>query len=358
MTSISTLGQALDQIERLKVLQGNFGTLQTQIATGKKATLFEGLGGDAIASQRARADFKKIDTYLSNMDTANRRMSMMTNALNELKEQTGNIQNALNIQPQQGGDYDIHTIGDLATSVNDFIVNLINSKDGDRYLFSGAETLSEPLSDTGTADSYELAKLNAWVAGTLDTDSLIASYRDRAQLDDTTLGYSGQLSSGNAKPVTVRVDDGTELNYSVLGNNGPLRDILAATGMIKNLSASIDKVNSGSTAPGTRTAPGADTSEQNQNFFNLFNDLAKMLGTALDNLDLNRFSLSQTQAQMSQIQDSQEIQKNTLLSTIGTIEDVDLNEAAVKITSLQTQLEASYRVTALAGSLSLVNFLD
>ena len=82
MTSVSTLGQALDQMERLKILQSKFGTLQTQIATGKKASLFEGLGGDSITSQRARADFKKIDAYLTNIDNANRRMNVMTNALN------------------------------------------------------------------------------------------------------------------------------------------------------------------------------------------------------------------------------------------------------------------------------------
>ena len=48
---------------------------------------------------------------------------------------------------------------------------------------------------------------------------------------------------------------------------------------------------------------------------------------------------------------------HVLLGTINNIENVDMNEAAVSVTSLQTQLEASYRVTALLSQLSLVNFL-
>ena len=59
MTLVSTLGQALDQIERIKQQQSLLGTLQLQVATGKKSQTFEGLGSDTILSERSRAEFNK-----------------------------------------------------------------------------------------------------------------------------------------------------------------------------------------------------------------------------------------------------------------------------------------------------------
>jgi flagellin-like hook-associated protein FlgL len=39
------------------------------------------------------------------------------------------------------------------------------------------------------------------------------------------------------------------------------------------------------------------------------------------------------------------------------VEGVDINEVAVKISAVQTSLDASYRITALMQQMSLVNFI-
>lgn len=357
MTSISTLGQALDQMERLKSMQGQMYTLQTQLTTGKKTTAFKGLGSDVITSQRARANFSQIDKYMSNITTASRRMDIMSNAMGEMRAQAGNIVSGIAGQPQEG-DVELERISDLADKVFDFVSNLMNQKDGDRYLFSGAETTSPPIADNGTMDTYIQSKLKDWTSGDITTDQLIQGYRDRTQLTDTIAGYSPQLSSGNVKGVTVRVDENTELNYTVLANNDAMRDIITAVSMIKGLGATIDKVSLDAEDPtGTVTAPGADKHEQNDNFHKVYNDLAKMLTSALDKLDTDIGKLSQTQAQIKTISTNYATEKSTLAGTISDVEDADPTEVAMKLTTLQTQLEASYRVTAAVGSLTLADYL-
>lgn len=357
MTTISTMGQALDQIERLKVLQSNMGTLQQQIASGKKTTMFKGLGTDVIFSERARADFVQIDGYLNNITIADRRIKQMTSATQEVQNQVRNVLSALEIQTQEG-EFEIGPVGDLAGNTLEFVYNLLNERDGDRYLFGGAETRNPPITDNGTLDSYLQAQIDDWVATSIDTDQLIDSYTDRTQLTDTLIGYSTPLSSGNAKSVYVRVEDRTEIDYTVLANSEGFRDVVAVLGMISKLSTSLDEVTLESDdPPGTVTAPGATRDEQSDNFYQLFNDLTAKLSAALDSINTDLYSLSQSQAQISQIGDNHKLEKNTLLSTIGDVEDVDLNEAAVKVSSLQIQLEASYRVTAMVNQLSLINFL-
>ena len=46
-----------------------------------------------------------------------------------------------------------------------------------------------------------------------------------------------------------------------------------------------------------------------------------------------------------------------LQNQISDVEDVDINEVAIKLNLLQIQVQASFRVTAAIGELSLVNFI-
>lgn len=359
MTNISTLGQALDQAERIKMTQLQLSVLQTQIATGRKTQLFEGLGTDVIASKRARESLTKLGNYMNNIDIADRRLKMMVAALNEVKQQAEAVLNAIEIQTQQG-EIEIEALGDLARNTANFMRDLINERDGDRYLFGGSETLDPPLSDTGTLDTYIVSQLNLWVGSTIDTDQLINSYRGRGgtAMNDTLMGYSAPLASGTAKSVYVRVEDNAEIDYTVFANTQGLRDIMAGVNMLANLDQVVDEVTREADDPlTTTTAPGATQQEQNDNFFKFFNDLGAMMNQALDLVDNELYQLSQSQAQLSKIKQSHKLDQNILNETISQVENVDMNEVAVKLQSLEIQLEASYRVTASLSSLTLVNFL-
>ncbi len=360
MTFVSTLGQALDNVERIKITQLQLATLQQQVATGKKTNEFKGLGTDVLFSKRARADFAKLDTYVGNIDTADRRLKLMVGALTEIKNQATDVLNSLEIQTQQG-EYEIEAVSNLARNTANFLRDLVNTRDGDRYLFGGSETLNPPLSDSGTLETYMITQLNDWVGTTIDTDELIASYQDGTQLTDTIIGYSAPLSGGTVKNVTVRVEDNSEIDYTVFANFDGLRDIIAGVNMIGQIDQVIDEVTLNPDAPtpppGSTVPPGTTNQERNNNFYQFFNDLAAMLNVALDKVDTEIYKLSQSQAQIDTIRKDHELDKNLLQDTISEVEDADMNEVALKLNVLQLQLEASYRVTATVSQLSLANFI-
>ena len=237
MTFVSTLGQALDQVERLKTMQSQLGNLQVQLTTGKKTDLFKGLGTDVITSKKSRANFNALDNYLNNITVASRRISMTENLIGEVKTQAEGLLGSLELQTQQG-EYEIEVLGDYAENLEGFIFNLLNEKDGDRYLLGGANTLTKPITNTGGLDTYTTKQITDWVNGTITTDQIMQSYKDTTQLTDTVIGYSPELSSGLSKNVTVRVDDNAEIDYTVKANAEPFRNMLIAIGMMKN----IDKV--------------------------------------------------------------------------------------------------------------------
>ncbi|MCB1784387.1 MAG: hypothetical protein KDI13_10390 [Alphaproteobacteria bacterium] len=397
MTGVSTLGQALRQIENIKNQQTAFNTLSSQLTTGKKSLSFTGLGTDTLASTRARTSLSSLSVYASNIDRADLRINLMLNSVEEFQSQTGNISSALVNFLQEGvhqkgatityddpstpeveetpvgmtsaeSDNDLQSLIDIAGNLYDFMISLLNTKDGDRYIFGGAETLTKPLNDGGTLDAAMSSLITNWKSGSITTDELIADLTDRTAtngnadaITDTLIGYSSSLSSGTAGKVFVRADKSAELDYTTLANDQSFRDIIVALSFLKNENLPpIADVYEDGVYPGTpdaQGAPGADIEEMKENFYAVFNKVVSMVDSAIDNIDSTRFNLESVRAQMKQIADDQTNQKTLLLNVVSDIEDVDVNEVAVKINALQVQIQTSYSVTALASQLSLVNFL-
>lgn len=481
MTQISTLGQALDQIERIKQQQELLGTLQYQVSSGKKAQSFIELGADSLISERSRAEFNQLDIYLNNIVRGETRINQMLNALTQISTQAQNTLNGLAGQPQQG-NIDMTIIKSVAENAFEFVINLLNLQDGDTYLFGGSDSSTQPIRDTGALDSFIRDLNNLWTTGDpllsftppdTITDAYISAFQSIA---DTTAGFSGSLQ--NAGKVFVTADNGVELDYTVLANDPALRDIVIALGVIKNLpdvldapppqgqvvsQVDLETLSAGvslDAAPGNPFAPSADAFEitfdpdgpldtgpisidlsdvqlanpappaasgaqalvdylngtiipslqpplstttrafingsgqvvinaetsieidrgtmgvaglsflglsegvtevtdndSKDAFFQVFNELAVMLTHAIDKIDQIEYRLNNVQVFMAQAEETHKFDKNTLLSTIADVEDVDLSEVATQLNFLQIQLEASFRVTAAVSNLSLINFL-
>jgi len=154
MNNISNLGQALDQIARLKRQQNTLDSLSTQIATGKKTQQFSGLREDVLRSQRSRSTVNQLEQYTLNIQNSQRRIQLMTNAVQEIQAQANTLVDSLTVAVQ-GGEYpDFEVIQKLADDVYDFVKDIMNTKDGERYLFAGSDSAIKPIDDKGLFDSF------------------------------------------------------------------------------------------------------------------------------------------------------------------------------------------------------------
>lgn len=374
MANISTLGQALDQIARIKTQQSQLDQLTAQLATGKKTNRFAGLGNDVLTSQRARADLSSLDVYLTNIKNADRRINLMTSSLENIGDQASIIEDSLATAIQQGDYPDLETIQQTARNILAMIESNINIQDGERYLFAGSDSSSKPYENTGLFESFlgeyvpdetDLTNppltasglIGQWGDGTITTDEFIQSYHN---VNETVMGYSNSLSTDSAGHVFSRVDENTELDYTYLADSDPIKDIVTALNVLISLPP--PEYAPGALNDPTATTFGADTppfppEEKQDNFFAVINDIANTLNSASNQLEQETYGLTLVQSQMQQIQEDYDVDKNTLLNIIGEVEDVDLTEAATQIQQLQIQLEASYSVTALVSQLSIVNYL-
>lgn len=374
MTGISNLAQAIDQIARLKTQQNTLDTFSTQIATGKKTQQFSGLGTDIIRSQRARADLNALDQYTTNIKNADRRINLMVGGVQQISAQANTLSAALSTSVQGGDAPDFETVQQLAGDVYDFIIDIMNSKDGERYLYAGSDSQIKPIDNKGSYDSYlgefvpdatditnpplsASGFVGEWGDGTITTEEFIAAY---SSVNENTLGYSESLVSGSTGDVRVRVDKNSDFDYTLLANNPAMKDLIIAIGVLKNLPAPEN-------APGALNDPAAfnaaqdippfPSQEKQDNFYAVINDVAKKIVDAVDSLEKEEYRLSLVQAQTQVIKDQYIYQTNALQSVIADAEDIDLTEAVAKLQQVQISLEASYSVTALISELSLVNFL-
>lgn len=401
MTGVSTLGQALNQIGLIKNQNRTLTTLSVQMSTGKKTNVFSGLGTDVLTSKRARAEFKSIETYQNNITIADRRIKLMLTAVNEFKAQAENLSASILGLSQESAhedgdiviwddplttgeenvrvgvnsgemDVDFKTLQDLARNLYDFMYDLLNTKEVDRYLLNGADTLTKPVTDNGGLDAAMTGLLTDWKnelsPNNITSDQLISSITGRTStasnpraLTDTIVGYSADLTAGNVGDIFVRVSETTEVDYTALANEQCFRDILVGLSFMKNASLGpiadvfAEPYTLGD-APIENGAPGANYDEMKQNFYEVFNAVGRMVESAINDIDRIVANLEGQRARLDDFKKSYVEQKNALLTTISDVEDVDTNEVAVKITALQIQLDASYRVTALLQDLSLANY--
>lgn len=403
MTGVSTYAQALNQIGLIKDQNKLLTTLSTQMTTGKKTNIFSGLGSGVLASQRARANFSSIDTYQNNITLADTRIELMLTAINEFKAQAENMSAAFLGLSQESAhedsdiiywddpltpdvveqvkvgvnsgdmDVDFSTLQHLAENLYDYMGDLLNSKEVDRYLLNGADTLTKPLTDNGGLDAAMSSLITDWKdelsATNISNDELIAAITGRTAtasnpraITDTIVGYTANLATGNVGDIFVRAGENTEINYTALANDQAFRDLMVGMSFMKNatLSPIADVFAEPYTlgdAPIENGAPGADYDEMKENFYEVFNAVGRMMQNALKDIDKMVANLETQRARLAEFKTSYKEQKFALENTISNVEDVDTNEVAVKINALQIQLDASYRVTALLQDLSLTNYL-
>ena len=306
MTFISTLTQTQNQISRLKDLQFQLGTLQQQISTGKKTQTFSGLGADVTSSIKSRANFNRLDSYIQNIDMSSTRIKLQMQGVSGIQSQTKIVIDSLNGQIQ-AGDIDVSTLKRLADSAYEYVVSTLNLKDGNAYIYAGSDTSVQPVTDSGSLDSY-MSNLNAqWAAGTLPitppNTTIAEEYNARlAAIPPVTQGFSGSL--GSAKPIYVKADDGVNINTTILANDPAMQNILRGLAALKDIGD-------------LNNAPGATPQQQKDNFYAVFNNITTTLTAANAQLNNQGSDLANAQAQLTIIRNDHVQEQATLQERSG-----------------------------------------
>lgn len=335
---VSTLGSFNLQTSRLSSLRLSLNEVQQQIATNKKSTIFGTLGTRTQEVQRLRADVDIIGSYIDGINAASVRGDIMDNALNEAQNIAIELRDTLTLTASEGNEPDIDFIKSIAQSNLEFLDQLVNTEINGRYLFAGSNISTRPFDDEARLEGNVQNQMSDWLDGTQTADQFLSNING---LQGQDLGFSLDLNSSSR--VTARIDDGQDVDYTVLANEEGLAQLFRVTATLANLEF-----------PDPNDPFVTATKEE---FYDILSDLSSTLDSSITNISRSQARLAVARTDMNSAEQRHANDVVAFENIISSIEDVDLATAVAQLQQVQTQLNASYQTISIVNDLSLVNFI-
>ncbi len=282
-------------------------TSQAQVASGKVATDYAGIGDKTAALEAARSASNRADAYVTSSQLALTQTDLQDAQLTNLAGLATQLQSAV-----QGaaGKSDGTNLIDTAKSVFDQAKAILNSTDANgNYIYGGQKSDTPPFTAT------DISQLNG---------QPIANF----------------FVNGNSAKV-VQVGDGQSQKIGVLASDVGTQLMTALNTLYQQ------DVPSG-------TLSGALTSAQVDNLTaNVLPGVTQSVSTINAAAAANGNAYQSIKGSIT----NQQAVKNLYDGFVSDIEDVDMASAITKLNSNQTALQAALTVTARLGSLTLLNYL-
>lgn len=334
ISPVSFLGQSQAQAGRLKNINAMMADLQRQLTTQKKTDTYSGLGASSLSVQKYRMDMGMMKTYSSNVDTAITRIDLMTKGIERASASGREVLSAMKTKIGNQGDLDAIRL--IATQSLPLLRDVANLDADGRYLFSGSNTTVEPLASNNNINTIASSAWADWKAGTISTSQLLS---DLGNLTPQEMGFDPALSTSG--DVSVNVDGSMNVSYTSVADKNGLQNTYMITAMMANF---------------TGLDPATDVPNETE-LQDLMNGMIDLLQKGVTDLEVSASELGTKYDLLDTVQQNHRSDKALLEKIVSEKEDVDTAEVAVQIQALQTQLNASYQVTAILSQLTLVNYL-
>lgn len=285
-------------------LQSNYARTQTQVASGVKSPQFDGMASDTARLLNLDSDFDRITQQTENAEITEDRVDIMYDALGSIISQTqgfvADLMASISGLGTQGAD-----LANIAqTNLNQVAGNL-NTQIGDRYLFGGSMTKTQPVDLNDPAFGGQLFVLPG---------PSVADF-DYYQGDD----FIQQ----------VEAIDGFNVTYGVTANDPALEKIIRGYDLIITNPTDLDTLN----------------------------EALRIMEEGTDETAIVQAKVSQDAQTLAKQVDTNKAELLLLEEQMSDIREVDLAEASTRLKQIETQLEASYTVTASMLRLNLADYI-
>jgi flagellar hook-associated protein 3 FlgL len=131
-------------------MQDRFAQLQTQLATGQKASTLAEMGSDRYFDLSIRARISRIEGYQNNIGMVNMRLEVLDQVVSRLDTVESNARSAIAPSAYGSSNINFGTAPSLALSNLDEVINLLNTDVDGRHLFGGGRVDQRPVEATAT----------------------------------------------------------------------------------------------------------------------------------------------------------------------------------------------------------------
>jgi flagellar hook-associated protein 3 FlgL len=308
-------------------------TTSQEAVSGLKSDLTKATNGDvgrAHLLQKAQSDITQSQD-INSLSAA--RLNAMSRSVSSAREAMNGIDTRATIALSSGFALNIDPIIKEAEVNINVIMGALNTSLGERNLFSGNQT------DTITFASPDvlMEDIRNLVGTAPDADAALQAVND--YFDTPGGGFETRIYQGGERnPPALPLGDGQSIQTGITGKHQAVKDALKGLAL---MAVSKDSL------PPTDVA-GAET---------LFAAGAKLSGTGNSGLIALEAEIGVFSESIQKVSDKNDSEKAALDVAFQNLFGRDQFEAAAELQQLQTQLEASYTITARLSNLTLTNFL-
>ena len=289
-----------------------------QQSSGKVAQSYGGLGAASRTSLDLRPALENTRTWQTNIERAAGRLDATQAAMTRISGIAADFFAKTN-DVNHFGTSEAASIAAAARQALEQVAQALNTRSGDVYVFAGRDTGTAPVPNTDPA-----------VVGA----ALLAS-------DTAAPPFSGSI--GTAVP-EVEVGEGQRVQVGLLANQNTLAVSAAPTtgSYMRDVMRALANLAGISDTPGVEVAVA---------------DVRTRLSSAIGAMATETGALGDLQKGLATRKVQLAASETALTKQVSNVEDVDMAATLVRVSALQTQLQASYQVIAGARELSLTKFI-
>lgn len=349
MDTTFTSTKSVNDANRLNILklQNQLVTAQQELASGRLADVGKTLGGRTSETVSLRQQYARFQTYIETNSTVTTRLDVTQTTLQSFSDTAQKFLSTLLASR--------NTDTGPAVSQSEAQADLVALTDGlnstlsGQYLFGGINTTTPPVTDyyANPTPANRQAVIDAFTTafGTAPSDpanSGISKAAMQTFLDGAFANqfeqpaWSTNWSAASDQNLQSRISSTEQISTSTNANADAFRKLAKAYTMVADL--------------------GVGT--LNKDTYGAVVDSAiKAVGEAIQDLAGEQARLGTASARVAASNQRMSAQITIMNTQINNLETVDPFEASTHVTTLQTQLETAYALTARVQRLSILNYI-
>lgn len=314
-------------------LKQRLQTVSIEAVTGQREDITKATGGNVGGAHLLNKALQDIETRNELFQVTKSRLTLSGQVLKGARGTLDNMGVRVLTVLGSNSDSGVSTIINEAEAALKTVFSSLQINQGNRNLFSGDATTTPPLGDVNQL----LTDVRAIVAAGPDLATINAGldtyFNDPAGGFQTTIYQGG---SGNSTPVLLAND--TRLDFTIRADDPAIKSVMRGLAVIAS----------------------ADISPFDR-FTDEYAELFDAGSFALNNGESGIVELeSKLGIGLQLIANAEEVQEAERLTLTATYQEIvgrDQFEASAELKNIETQLEASYLLTAKLSELSLLNFI-
>jgi flagellar hook-associated protein 3 FlgL len=316
---VSTLAQQQLVTSNALRTQRNVNDLQVQIASGKKTQSFSGIADDAGRLVNLKSELSQAEQFIQNITITEKRLDLMAFAMDEIEDIARKARTDL-AGAFNGSAADDIQLSLLAQASLDQVVEVLNTKDDSRFLFSGGAVQTKPVNLSNAAYTAPAPGSPPTFVQTVETG----------------------FYQGDTVEQSMRADDGFNVSYGINADESAFEKLIRTLDNVSNITFT-DPITAEEKT--FLTAAMTELTELIDN-----NGVDKTLSDLRADVGLDRVVLDS-------IRDKHKDFLQFSQDSIAEIENINPAEVITALNFEQLQLEASFTTIARIQTLSLSNFL-